>query len=62
MSAPSRKTYRVCFMARSCFRISLRARSEADAVARAKRLWQTKGEEPFTCYCGDDDAWDAELE
>lgn len=57
MNAPTSKTFCVRFLASSGYKISLRARSEAEAVAKARRLWESKGEEPFTCYSGDTDGW-----
>jgi hypothetical protein len=56
MSIPP-KTYRVCFTATSSFKIKLNAASKAQAVATARRLWNRKGEAPFSCFAGDTDGW-----
>jgi hypothetical protein len=56
MSAPSTRFY-VGFVATSCYKLVVEARSEAQAIAKARRLWDTKGEEPFTCWEGDTDGW-----
>jgi hypothetical protein len=62
MSGPSTKAFCVRFMAWRCYEIRLRAPSEAEALAKPRRLWATKGAKPFTCTEGETDAWDAEPE
>jgi hypothetical protein len=59
MSAPSAKSFCVRFTATSCYKVTLTAKSSAQAVAKARRLWNAKGEEPFTCFEGDTDGWEA---
>ena len=61
MSAPSlAKRFEVIFMASNCYKITLEAASASQAIAKAQRLWQRGKDQPFTCYAGDTDAWDAE--
>ena len=50
------------FMATSCYKAVLRAKSPKLAVAEARKLWAAKGERAFTCFAGDTDGWDAERE
>ena len=60
MTKRSSKIFNVIFMARSCYKTTLQADSEADAIAKARKLWDSRGDEAFIYYDGDTGAWDAE--
>jgi hypothetical protein len=56
------KTYRVSFCVRDYYTVDLKARSEAEAEARASDLYDRSGEVPFTFDVsrGGTDEWEAE--
>ena len=56
-----RRDYRVSFMASTCYRITVRARSEHHAITLAKREWFEGDCDRFLPYQTEDNAWDAEL-
>ncbi len=62
MSARSAREYRVLFSETRGFKIKLRAKSERAAIAAAQKLWDTQGENAFTCFLGETDAWMADQE
>jgi hypothetical protein len=51
------RAYRVAFEATRCLDVRLRARSKRDAVAKAQKLWSTKGEDAFECFNAYEEAW-----
>jgi hypothetical protein len=57
-----RPIYRVCFMETTCYKTSVRARTEQHAIRLAKRRWFYGSNKSFTPYSGETDAWDAELD
>jgi hypothetical protein len=59
MSAPSTKSFCVRFTATSSYKITVAAETPRQAIAKARKLWATKGDEPFTPWAGDTDGWEA---
>jgi hypothetical protein len=57
-SAP-RKHFRVFFWATTHYKITLEARSEQEAITRAKRIWRDSGDKHFIAFAGDSDGWGA---
>jgi hypothetical protein len=62
MSASSTKRFCVRFTVSCCYKVIVRAKSPRQAVAKARKLWETGDNEPFVCFGGDTDDWDAERE
>ena len=55
-------TFRVSFCVLDCYTIDLRARDPDSAIEKAQRLYERRGEEPFTFDLsqGGTDNWDTE--
>jgi hypothetical protein len=57
MSAPSPQTYRVTVTATYSYKITLAARSEREAIVKAKRIWKRSGDERFIAFAGEAEEW-----
>jgi hypothetical protein len=57
--AASLTSFDVRFLATTGYKVTVMARSEERAIAKAQKLWETKGDEPFTPWSGHTDGWEA---
>ncbi|HEY7387105.1 MAG TPA: hypothetical protein VH640_01260 [Bryobacteraceae bacterium] len=49
----------VRFIATTGYKIAVTARSEAEAIRKAKRIWRSSGDRRFIAWLGEDDGWEA---
>jgi hypothetical protein len=57
----SRNTYCVRFTSITSYKVTVKAKTEHDAIRNARRRWEHGNPDRFTAFAGETRDWDAEL-